>query len=129
MQNKLNTVKQLIQFIKIHRKYYPWDLKCFLPLTTPTIFISRRHNFKTLHTISVTRWLYYLFKIWPFTTVINLPNVIKNCQSRFKILLHAKCALNNAIIIRNCAQSGKMSPNLVSLHPIQKIARTGVYRG
>ena len=36
---------------------------------------------------SVTRWLEYLLKIWPFATMKICPMAQKNCQIRFKICL------------------------------------------
>ena len=39
---------------------------------------------------SVIRWLALLFNIWPSTAMKICPKVFKNCQSRIKILPHAK---------------------------------------
>ena len=71
-------------------------------------------------TASVTRWLDHLFNIWPVTSVIIGPFALKNCQSRFKILPNTKLTLQNWPGYLNYCQSGKISPNLVTMVSIDR---------
>ena len=43
--------------------------------------------------LSVTRWLDYLFNIWPFRTMKICPNNNNICQSRLTILPRSKYLL------------------------------------
>ena len=65
--------------------------------------------------ISVTRWLDYLFKIWPFTTMKICPITSKTARkvdSKFcPIVLDS---LKNCLRLKNC-KSGEISPIVVTL--------------
>ena len=61
--------------------------------------------------ISVTRWLNYLFNIWPFTAMKVCTISKKICQNIFKVQKNLKIAKD----ISKFAHSSKISPNLVTL--------------
>ena len=56
----------------------------------PPIFFQRINLFDI---VSVTRWLYYCFNIWPFRKRKFCPKVYNICQRRFTILPNAKLLL------------------------------------
>ena len=73
-------------------------------------------------TSSVTRWLYYLFNIWPFTIMNVCPT---NGQSRFKIFPNMKETLQNLLNIlkwspklRNFAKFGHTVDVLVAISSV-----------
>ena len=60
---------------------------------------------------SVTKWLYYLFKIWPFTAMKSCP-IAKSAQNFDKYLINPQ---TNAQKSFNFCRSGKILSNLVTL--------------
>ena len=47
----------------------------------------------------MTKWLKYLFNIWPFTNSKNLPNGIKMCQGRFNVGPHSHKKLHKGSVV------------------------------
>ena len=62
-----------------------------------------------LFRFSVTRWVDYLFSIWPLPAIRNIPMGSKNFQSRFNV--PSKLLPNT---LKFC-HSGEISSNLVTL--------------
>ena len=61
------------------------------------------------------------FNIWPFATLKASPIMSQICQSRPSILPNKKWTVKNLLTTCNSfCQSGKISPNLVTLHPPRK---------
>ena len=63
---------------------------------------------------SVTRWLEYVFNIWPFLTfkIYPIAKTFANIGSQFGEILFKNCQR-----LSECCQSGEFSPNLVTLQP------------
>ena len=47
----------------------------------------------------MTKWLKYLFNLWPFTNSKNLPNGIKMCQGRFNVGPHSHKKLQKGSVV------------------------------
>ena len=70
--------------------------------------------------ISVTRWLNFVFSIWPFTTMKTFKKQIKFTKVSSKFCkIPTEPFQHGQILVTSC-QSGEISPNLVTLAPINK---------
>ena len=85
-KSRCNTKYSRIQNSRLHMVNAKKPV-LILPFSIKCNDSSRQIRFSKV--LSVTRWLYYFFKIWPYRTIKNCPKLQNICQSRFTIMPNA----------------------------------------